>query len=91
MPFTPGQLVLVPCRVERCSTAGESLVTIDVTGERLSGFVRDEFLDGAAVRAVVRAVDERSVTLVLPGAFFLRATDRTTVPAAWAATHLRPS
>lgn len=89
MRFVVGQLVLVPCRVEPCSVAGESLVTIDVTGERLSGFVRDEFLAGPAVRAVVRAVDPRSVTLALPGAFFLRATDRTTVPAAWATTHLR--
>jgi hypothetical protein len=89
--FVVGQLVLVPCRVERCSIPDEALVTIEVSGERMSGFVRDEFLDGSAVRAVVRATDGESVTLALPGAFFLRATDRATIPRSWAATHLRRS
>jgi len=91
MRFVVGQLVSVPCLVERCSLAGESLVTIDVEGERLSGFVRDELIEGATLRAVVRAVDDGAVTVSLPGAFFLRATDRTTIPSTWAAAHLRPA
>jgi len=87
--FVVGQLVCIPALVEPCALAGESLVTIDIDGERLSGFVRDELIEGAAVRAVIRAVDDRAVTVTLPGAFFLRATDRTTIPAAWATAHLR--
>jgi hypothetical protein len=85
-----GQPVGLPCRVEPCGFPGESLVTIALEGERIAGFVRNEMLDGSTLRAVIRAVDERSVTLGLPGAFFVRATDHTTLGAAWARDHLRP-
>ncbi len=88
MKLVVGQPVGLPCRVEPCALPGESLVTIDLDGERIAGFVRNEMLDGSTLRAVVRAVDERSVTLGLPGAFFLRATDRATLGVAWARDHL---
>ena len=85
-----GQHVGLRCQVEPCALSGESLVTIDLDGERMAGFVRNEMLDGTTLRAVVRAVDERTVTLSLPGAFFLRATDRATLGAAWARDHVHP-
>jgi len=89
MPFTVGQLVAVPCTVERGSVTGEVLVTIDLPGERLSGFVRSDLVDGTTVRAIVAAVGGSSMTVELPGSFFIRATRRASVPVGWAASHLR--
>ncbi len=89
MHFVIGQVVTIPCTVESVDVPGETLVTIDLPGERRSGFVRSDLVRGATVRAIVVSVAGSSVTLALPGSFFLRATNQASVPAGWAAAHLR--
>jgi hypothetical protein len=89
VPFTIGQLVAMPCSVEPVSIPGERLVTLDLPGERMSGFVRSDFVDAATVRAIVVSVSGSSVTVTLPGSFFVRETSRASVPSGWAAIHLR--
>jgi len=91
MKFTAGQAVKIPCAIGPGAFSGESLVTIEVEGERVTGFVKREFLLDDAVLGTIVEVGPDSVTMKVPGSFFTRASGRTTVPFGWANAHLQPA
>ena len=67
------------------------MVTIDLDGEKIAGFVREEFVQRGAVRGTVIDIGKDWITVKLPGSFFTRAAGRTRVPADWASEHLQPA
>lgn len=89
MQFRAGQAVMIPCSTGPGAFQGESLVTIEVEGERVTGFVKREFLLGDAVLGTIVEVGPDSVTVKVPGSFFTRASGRTTMPSDWASAHLQ--
>lgn len=92
MQFSVGQAVMMPCEdVSPGAFSGESLVTIEFQGERISGFVRSQFVVGKTVRGTIINVTADNVTVKLPGSFFTRAAGRTTMPSDWASAHLQPA
>jgi len=89
--FTPGQAVKIPCSVEPGAFPGERLVTIESDGDRFSGFVRTEFIQGAYVLGTIVAVEATVIQVKIPGSFFTKASGTTSVSPGWATSHLQPA
>ena len=91
MEFTPGQAVKIPCSVEPGAFPGERLVTIESDGDRFSGFVRAEFIQGGFVLGTIISVEANGIQVKIPGSFFTKASGTTSVSPGWANSHLQPA
>ena len=89
--FNPGQAVKIPCSVEPGAFPGERLVTIESEGDRISGFVREEFIQEGYVLGRILAVESNRILVKIPGSFFTSASGTTSVSPGWATSHLRPA
>ena len=89
--FRRGQIVNIPCNVQKGAFPDEVLVTIHADTSVLSGFlksslvVRDKWQD--YVRGVVVEASAESVQVRVPGSFFTTAAGLTTVSSNWARNH----
>jgi len=88
MKFVVGQMVMIPCLVAPGAFEGEVLVTIELEGERIAGFVKGDFVQNKALKGTVVEVGRNWVTVKLPGSYFTRASGRTKFSADWASANL---
>lgn len=73
--FTPGELVRIPCEVQRGAFPTEWLVTFETAEGPVSGFVQSDYVERAEghegfIRGVVREVSADTVTVEVHGSFF---------------------
>ena len=93
MSFKRGQDVLIPCEIQPGAFRNENLITIEIEGQRLSGFVKISYVkketNGATfVQARVIRVDTDGLWVNIPGSFFTVASGETYLPPAWATKYL---
>lgn len=92
MPFSIGQEVRIPCRVQPGPFEEELQVSIKVEDEFLSGFVNKDSVvfihEKAFLRATIIGVAADSVKVKMPGSFFTVASGLASVPEGWARTNL---
>jgi hypothetical protein len=86
--FAVGQTVMIPCLVAPGAFRTEVLVTIELEGEKIAGFVKREFVQDNSLKGTVVEVKENWITVKLPGSYFTRASGRTRFPADWASANL---
>lgn len=86
--FEVGQSVMIPCSVAPGAFDGEALVTVDLMGEKIEGFVKNEFLRDNAIQGTIVEIGQDSLTVRLPGSFFTKAAGRALVPTDWATKNL---
>jgi len=89
--FEPGQSVKIACSVEPGAFPGERLVMVESEGEKISGFVREEFVREGYVLGRIVSVEVNRIIVKIPGSFFTRAAGRISFSAGWAISNLRPA
>lgn len=89
--FTPGQAVKIPCLVAPGAFPGERLVTVESEGEKISGFVSEEFIQDGYVNGTIISVEAARIMVKIPGSFFTLAAGITSVSATWASSNLQPA
>ena len=90
--FRRGQIVNIPCNVQKGAFPDEVLVTIDTDAGVVSGFLRSSLIVDHKgqhyVQGVVVEASEDSLQVRVPGSFFTTAAGLTTVSSVWARNHL---
>jgi hypothetical protein len=90
--FRRGQIVNIPCDVQKGAFPDEVLVTMHTDSGVISGFLKSslvvrrnghDYVQGIVVEASADAVKVR-----VPGSFFTTAAGLTTVSSGWARDHL---
>ena len=84
--FQVGQSVNVPCDIGNGAFSDEYLVTLTTQKGPSSGFVQDRYVNKSAgsIRGIIRKIDGETITIQLPGSYFLTAMGFMTFPAHWA-------
>jgi hypothetical protein len=86
--FQRGQIVNIPCDVQKGAFPDEVLVTIETDTGVVSGFLKESLIARHQgrnyVKGVVVEVSPDSVQLRVPGSFFTTAAGLTTVSSGWA-------
>jgi hypothetical protein len=89
--FRRGQLVNIPCTVQKGAFPDEVLVTIETDRGSVSGFLKNSFVTKQQgrhfVQGVVVEASADSVQVRVPGSFFTTAAGLTTVSSGWAQNH----
>jgi hypothetical protein len=93
--FKRGQIVRIPCEIQPGAFRNEHLVTIEIEGRKLSGFVQDSYITKEAninfVIATIIRVTAEGLLVDIPGSFFTVASGETCLPPAWATKYLQPA
>ncbi|HVA82002.1 MAG TPA: hypothetical protein VNF29_13825 [Candidatus Binataceae bacterium] len=91
--FKAGQVVRIPCSVQRGPFPGEFLIEVKTDAGVLSGFVRSNFLvensgSTAFILGKIQSVGPKLVQVTIPGSFFTTASGLASVSSAWAQSNL---
>ncbi len=88
--FQVGQSVNVPCDIGNGAFSDEYLVTLTTQKGPSSGFVQDRYVNKSAgsIRGIIRKIDGETITIQLPGSYFLTAMGFMTFRAHWANEHI---
>lgn len=93
MQFNVGDVVEIPCSVGPGAFSGERLITIELDGNPLSGFVQANYVRESGDRGIIlgriKDVTDQTVTIQLPGSYFTTAVGMASVSSVWATTHLQ--
>jgi hypothetical protein len=89
--FRRGQVVNIPCTVQRGAFPDEVLVTIESDKGVVSGFLKSSLVAHRNghhyIQGVVIEASAESVQVRIPGSFFTTAAGLTTVSSGWARNH----
>jgi len=91
--FLVGMDVLIPCVAQPGPVPGEQLVTVEIDGSAIEGFVRKENLHEANgqtfIRGKILRVEGDLVHVRLAGSFFTKAAGIASLSRSWAARHIQ--
>lgn len=86
--FKKGQTVMVPCEIQPGPFPNEFLVTVQSGADKLSGFVRSDFVRQGYILGTILEIRESDLVVRLPGSFFTTASGIAFFPEDWARKNL---